>query len=86
MRERFGMDSWVTRAEMFPGTDGKMCYDQSVRDEMFRTMFQAFREKGPDWRVFRCMETPESWIRSYEQLPARSENLRSLFRALPQQV
>jgi spore photoproduct lyase len=82
MRERFGMDSWVTRAEMFKSTSGKMRYDQSLREEMFQTIIQKFKELDPKWKIFLCMETPETWINSTGQLPYKQENIRSLFKPL----
>jgi spore photoproduct lyase len=82
MRERFGMDSWVTRAEMFKSTSGKMRYDQSLREEMFQTIIQKFKELDPKWKIFLCMETPETWVNATGQLPYKQENIRSLFKPL----
>ncbi len=82
MRERFGMESWVTRAEMFKSTSGKMRYDQSLREEMFQTIIQKFKELDPKWKIFLCMETPETWVNATGQLPFKQENIRSLFKPL----
>jgi spore photoproduct lyase len=82
MRERFGMNSWVTRAEMFKSSSGKMRYDQSLREEMFQTIMKKFKDLDPRWKIFLCMETPETWINSTGQLPYRQENIRSLFKPL----
>ncbi|MCB9072369.1 MAG: hypothetical protein H6623_02015 [Bdellovibrionaceae bacterium] len=82
MRERFGMNSYVTRAEMFPGAAGKMRYDQTLREEMFAYIIGKFKEKSPQWKVFLCMETPETWINATGDLPMKKDDMRSLFRPL----
>lgn len=79
MRERFGMKSLVTGAEMFPSGDGKMRYDQALRREMFDHVISTFRKKDPKWRVFLCMETAESWLGTMDQLPAQTPELGELF-------
>jgi spore photoproduct lyase len=83
MRERFGMNSWVTGAEVFPDEGGKMRYDRSLRNEMFDYVLKSMKSKNPDWRIFLCMETPESWISSYDKTPRQVPELRDLFRPLP---
>lgn len=79
MRERFGMDSLVTRAETFPSADGKMRYDSGLRQTMFQFVIQRFREHSADWRIFMCMETPENWLKTIGQSPFRSAELGDLF-------
>ncbi len=79
MRERFGMKGWVTRAEVYPSQDGKLRYDQALRREMFDHVLGQFRAAHPDWRVFLCMETPETWISTTEQIPHRNPGLKDLF-------
>lgn len=83
MRERFGMNSYVTRAETFPSSDGKMRYDAGVRQEMFQFVLQKFRDHDPRWRVFMCMETPETWLKTEGVSPFKHEPLHDLFRRLP---
>lgn len=83
MRERFGMQSWAVRAEMHPSEGGKMRYDSRLRQEMFQTVVRAFRCKDPAYRIFLCMETPETWIASLDELPMKRPELKSLFRPLP---
>ena len=83
MRERFGMKSLVTSAEMFPSEGGKMRYDSRLRQEMFEFMISELKKRNPAWRIFLCMETPESWISSFEAHPMQVEGLRDLFRPLP---
>lgn len=82
MRERFGMNSLINRAEMFPGAAGKMRYDQSLREEMFEYIIQTFKKQDPQWKIFLCMETPETWINSTGELPAKKDDLRTLFKPL----
>lgn len=82
MRERFGMQSWVNRAEMFKSTTGKMRYDQSVREEMFQFIIQKFKSLDPKWKIFLCMETPETWLNTTGNLPYRQDEIRSLFKPI----
>lgn len=84
MRERFGMDSWVTRAEMFPSEGGKMRYDARLRQEMFQHVLGTFKKVDEGYRIFFCMETPESWISAYDALPMKRPELQPLFRPLPE--
>ncbi|MCB0406869.1 MAG: hypothetical protein KDD34_01620 [Bdellovibrionales bacterium] len=79
MRERFGMNSLVTSAEMFPSNDGKLRYEQSLRKEMFSFLVNAFKNRSTAWNLFLCMETPETWISSTGQLPQKTEGLTDLF-------
>lgn len=79
MRERFGLNSYVTRAEMFPGPDGKMRYAQELRSEMLEFALKRFQAHSREWRVFLCMETPETWLGTFEQHAHHVENLSALF-------
>lgn len=79
MRERFGMESLVTKAEMFSGAAGKMRYDQALREEMFQFIIEEFKRRDPQWKIFLCMETPETWINATGELPVKKDDLRSLF-------
>lgn len=83
MRERFGMNSWVVRAEMHASEGGKLRYDARLRQEMFATIISAFRAKDPRYRIFLCMETPETWIAAMDELPMKHPELKELFRPLP---
>ena len=69
MRERFGLNSYVTQAEMFPSGDGKLRYDARIRQEMFSFVLARFRAHSADWRVFMCMETPETWLKAAGSSP-----------------
>lgn len=79
MRERFGLKSWVTNAEVFRSSDGKLRYHQNIRTEMFQFLVDAFRSKGPSWHVFLCMETPDTWLASSGQMPQKTKGLETLF-------
>jgi spore photoproduct lyase len=79
MRERFGLKSYVTQAEVFTSPDGKMRYDADMRQEMFAHVIARFKEHDPLWKVFLCMETPESWISTYQAPPRRVAGLEELF-------
>ncbi|MFN7729148.1 MAG: radical SAM protein [Bdellovibrio sp.] len=83
MRDRFGMQSMVTRAEMLPSDGGKMRYDQALRQEMFKFVKDEFASYGSQWRIFFCMETPETWISSFAATPMQVPELKTLFRPLP---
>lgn len=82
MRERFGMKSLVTQAEMFSGAAGKMRYDQALREEMFKFIIDEFKRRDPQWKIFLCMETPETWINSTGELPVKKDDLRNLFKPI----
>ena len=83
MRERFGMDSYVTSAEMFPSEGAKLRYDAGLRQHMFQTVYQRFKNNNASWKIFLCMETPETWINALDSQPMAKQELRSLFRPLP---
>jgi spore photoproduct lyase len=76
MRERFGMKSFVTRAEMFPSSDGKLRYPVALRTQMFERIRQRFISNNPAWKIFLCMETPETWVGGS---PFKDERLHDLF-------
>jgi spore photoproduct lyase len=79
MRERFGLDSWVTRAEVFPSQDGKLRYDAELRQKMFNYVMGCFKQDSPAWRIFMCMETPETWLKTVGTSPFRILNNHELF-------
>lgn len=82
MRERFGMKSWINRAEMFKAAGGKMRYDQRLREDMFKFIIDAFKAKDPQWKIFLCMETPETWINSTGSVPFKQNDIQDLFKPL----
>ncbi len=81
MRERFGMKSWVTQAEMFPSESGKLRYDSQLRTSMFRFAVDIFK-KYSNWPISLCMETPEAWIATFEKLPNQMDELKSFYRPI----
>ncbi len=83
MRERFGMQSLVTSAELFPSEGNKLRYDARVRAEMFQFMIRQFKDNNPNWNIFLCMETPETWIGSFDKVPMQIPELKSVFKPLP---
>lgn len=83
MRERFGMKSYVTSAEMFPGKDGKLRYDGRLRAEMFDKLLKLFRNDSSEWKVLLCMETPETWISHLDTNPRHVREIRDFFEPLP---
>lgn len=78
MRERFGMESLVMRAEMSKSADGKLRYPSFIREKMFKAIMGRFAAHSPDWRVFLCMETPETWLKDYVS-PFKDPKLSTLF-------
>lgn len=83
MRERFGLKSFVTSAEMFPSEGHKLRYDAGLRNEMFQFVRKLFLDHNPGWNIFLCMETPETWIQNFEATPMQVPGLKEIFRPLP---
>lgn len=81
MKERFNLDSYVNQAEMFEGPDKKLRYDQNLRNEMFQFILDCFKTNSNQWNVFLCMETPETWLSTYESMPKKVPGLEDLFEA-----
>ncbi len=81
MRERFGMNSWVTKAEVYKSRDGKMRYDSKLRQEMIELVLGSFRKHSENWKAFICMETPETWVNTETPLPQKTDGLKNLFDA-----
>jgi spore photoproduct lyase len=79
MRERFGAKSWVTLAETFVSRDGKMRYAQELRAEMLKFVLDRFKANNKAWRIFLCMETPETWLNAYASTAQHIPQLNSLF-------
>ena len=84
MRERFGMRSHVTQAETFLGKDGKLRYDQGLREEMFQFIRQKLKNHSLEWKIFMCMETPETWNQVFHHSPHREKPLKKYFKPLNQ--
>ncbi len=77
MRKRFGMESLVCRGEFFRSKDGKLRYDNEIRQKMFQYMSQRLKNKG--FNVFLCMETPENWLNVMESTPKKIHSLKKDF-------
>lgn len=81
MRERFGMTgSYIPQGEFFKGADGKLRYDNALRQELFRFLWNQFKKRNPLWNAFLCMETPENWLYVAGNYPSRDASLRKDFR------
>jgi spore photoproduct lyase len=79
LKERFGMNSLTTQAELFKSRDGKLRYDQSLRTKMFQTLIERFKLHDSRWKIALCMEQPESWLNTVESTPIRVPEIRDLF-------
>ena len=82
MRERFGMDSLVNQAETFKSKDGKLRYDYDLRKEMFEFVLKEFRANSSKWKVFMCMESPETWVDTFGHTPHHEEPLKEFFQPI----
>lgn len=85
MRERFGMKNYVSQGEFFKGTDGKLRYDNELRQELFQFLWNRFKGKDSRWNTFLCMETPENWLHTALKPPRKDPALKkdfTLFRSL----
>ena len=82
MRERFGMNSLVTSAETFIGSDGKQRYDQQLRGEMFKFVLSELKSHGFE-NAFLCMETPETWLSAAGAMPKQNPHISALFDGAP---
>ncbi len=79
MKERFDRGSHVNSAELFLSKDGKLRYDSDLRSEMFKYIIDAFKENNRAWKVFLCMESPETWLSTYGDFPMKVDGLGDLF-------
>ncbi len=79
MKERFSRTSFVNSGEMFVSKDKKLRYDSRLRSKMFKTIIDEFKSYSRSWRVFLCMESPETWLQTYGDSPRRVEGLDELF-------
>jgi spore photoproduct lyase len=79
MKERFDLDSFVNQAEVFEGPDKKLRYDHNLRNEMFQFIIKRFKDNNPKWNIFLCMETPETWLSTFESMPKKVSGLENLF-------
>ena len=84
MKERFGLQSLVTAAEMFPSEGNKLRYDATLRGEMLQFVYKRFKNHNEKWNAFFCMETPETWISALEKVPMQIGELKEFFKPLPQ--
>lgn len=83
MKERFSRASYVNSGEMFRSKDGKFRYDSKLRSEMFKTIIDEFKSYNRAWKVFLCMEAPETWLSTYGDFPKSVDGLDELFAPKP---
>ncbi|MCB0411365.1 MAG: hypothetical protein KDD22_02495, partial [Bdellovibrionales bacterium] len=79
MRERCGPLPRPLRYPLYPGKDGKLRYDQTLRQEMFSWIIGRFKTHNPKWKIFLCMETPDVWVQSAMENPFKNQDLKELF-------
>ena len=79
MRKRFGMESLICKGEFFRGKDGKLRYDNEVRQKMFQYVLKKLKDHSSKWSVFLCMETPENWLNVMESSPKTIPSLKKDF-------
>lgn len=79
MRKRFGMQSLVCQSEHFKSKDGKLRYDNKLRQNMFRHVVECFKTQNSSWNIFLCMETPENWLQSINAVPKKIPTLQKDF-------
>lgn len=82
MRERFGMKTLVNQAETFKSQDGKLRYDYDLRKSMFDFVLNEFKLRNKNWKIFMCMETPETWVDTIGHSPHREQPLKELFQPI----
>jgi spore photoproduct lyase len=79
MRDRFGMKSLITQAEVFASSDGKLRYDRNIREQMYKFVLQEFKSRNPAWNIFMCMESPETWLATLGHMPTQEQDLKESF-------
>jgi spore photoproduct lyase len=79
MRERFGARSLGVRSELFLSQDGKLRYDQALRTKMFDQVISRFKIHDKSYPVFLCMETPETWLATFDSTPRQAPQVSDLF-------
>ncbi|MBK9294449.1 MAG: radical SAM protein [Oligoflexia bacterium] len=83
LRERFGGKTSVLEAELFKSHDGKLRYDQRLRNKMFKHVVDEFKKADLKYPVFLCMESHESWLGTFETSPRKIAGIESFFKPLP---
>lgn len=86
MKQRFSRSSLVNSAEVFPSKDGKMRFDANLRASMFSHIINTFKKNNPKWKVFLCMESPETWLSTYGSYPGKVDGLEDLFSPRPKNL
>lgn len=79
MRKRFGMKSLVCQGEFFKARDGKLRYDQELRQDMFNFILEEFKKYSPSWPCFLCMEGLDIWLNSLKAPPKHIPSIKKDF-------
>jgi spore photoproduct lyase len=82
LRERIDQKSLTLQSELFLSDDGKLRYDQGLRNKMFGHVTAQFRKHDSKYPIFLCMESPESWLGTFEATPRSIETVADLFKPL----
>jgi len=82
LRERFGGESIAIKSELYLSDDGKLRYDQALRSEMFEHVISEFRKRDPQFPVFLCMESPETWLSTFNASPRQVPSISDLFKPI----
>jgi spore photoproduct lyase len=82
LRERFAGNSAALSGELHLSSDGKLRYDQGLRNQMFNHVIGEFRSRDKSYPVFLCMEAPETWLGTFEASPRRVDGLEELFKPM----
>jgi len=61
--------------ELVPGLDGKLRYFRPLREEMYRLVHGAIRQRDRAASVYLCMESPEVWRSSLGKSPRTTAGL-----------
>ena len=83
LRQRFGAQTKSLLGELFLSSDGKLRYDQTLRNKMFQRVVEEFRKRDRRYPVFLCMESPESWLGTFDRTPRQVESVANLFKPIP---
>lgn len=74
VRQRFPR-SVIPYGEFVPGNHGKLRYFRPIRDEMYGKMKSWIAACAPRVLVYLCMENRVAWERSFDRVPASSDEL-----------
>ncbi|MDZ4676085.1 MAG: radical SAM protein [Oligoflexia bacterium] len=83
LRERFSKNPPAAlTGELFLSGDGKLRYDQGLRNQMFSHVIGEFKKRDKGYPAFLCMEAPESWLGTFQQTPRQISQIKDLFQPM----